>query len=185
MNTPTIETDRLRLRIFQADDLEAYERAIFGDADVTRYLPSSQLTPIERTRKAIDKFRQQFIDHGFGFWAIDLKSSGELIGHCGLQYLDNTPEVEIGYAIGKNYWRQGLTTEAAQAALRYAFEALQLDRVVAIAVPVNIGSIGVMKSIGMKLEGSAHYYNLGVVKYSIERADFKSSNAFYRVTGDE
>jgi ribosomal-protein-alanine N-acetyltransferase len=182
MNTPTIETDRLRLRIFQADDLDPYCERIFADTDVTRYLPVSQLTPIERTRKAIEKFQQQFIDRGFGFWAVELKSTNELIGHCGLQHLDNTPEVEIGYAIGKNYWRQGLTSEAAQATLRYAFEALQLDRVVAVAVPVNAGSTRVMEHIGMKFQGSARYYNLDVVRYVIERKDFEAGDAFYQVT---
>jgi ribosomal-protein-alanine N-acetyltransferase len=51
-------------------------------------------------------------------WAVIYKQNGEFIGDCGLQYLENTPEVELAYAIAKAYWRQGLTTKAAKAALK-------------------------------------------------------------------
>ena len=66
MSEPTLETERLRLRIFRAGDLDQYHRQIYGEPNVTRYLPVSQLLPIERTRKAIKRFRQQFADDGFG-----------------------------------------------------------------------------------------------------------------------
>jgi ribosomal-protein-alanine N-acetyltransferase len=88
--------------------------------------------------------------HGFGRWALIHKPDKKLIGWCGLAPLDKTDEIEIGYGIAKEYWGRGLTTEAAAATIRYGFEELKLNQIVAVAMPENIASRRIMEKIGMR-----------------------------------
>jgi ribosomal-protein-alanine N-acetyltransferase len=85
------------------------------------------------------------------------------LGRCGFcVFLDNTSEVELGYLLDKSYWRRGLATEASHASLKYGFEVVKLDRIVAIAKPENIASRRVMEKVGMKYEKDAYFYNTNV-----------------------
>ncbi len=84
----------------------------------------------------------------------------------------NTPEVELGYVFDKSYWNMGLGTEASKATLKYGFEEIKLDRIIAIAKPENIASVRVIQKIGMKYEKDAHFYNVDVVYYALERVSF-------------
>ena len=106
-------------------------------------------------------------------WAVVHKDSDKLIGRCGLGFLDNTPEVELGYVLDKFYWNMGLTTEAAIATLKYSFEKVKLNRIVAIAHPQNIASVRVIQKVGMKYEKNARFYNVDVVYYGLNREDWQ------------
>jgi ribosomal-protein-alanine N-acetyltransferase len=169
MDMPELETSRLRLRMFTADDLEELAR-ITGDPEVMKYLGTSGARTKEKTKNTIDAILRHWERHGFGIWAIEHKADNKLIGWCGLQRLDKTPEVEVAYLLAKAYWKQGLATEAASAAIEYGFSGLKLKRIVAIARPENVGSYRVMEKVGMKYEKEAHFYNVDVVYYAIERA---------------
>ncbi|MBA3768447.1 MAG: GNAT family N-acetyltransferase [Acidobacteria bacterium] len=166
---PEIETSRLRLRMFTPDDLDALSD-ITGDAEVMKHLGMSSPRTREKTKNTIDAILRHWDQHGFGIWALEHKADGRLIGWCGLQMLEKTPEVEVAYLLARAYWNQGLATEAARASIDYCFYKLKLDRVVAIARPENVGSYRVMEKVGMKYERDAHYYNVDVVYYAIERA---------------
>ena len=166
---PEIETERLRLRMFSPDDLDALS-LITGDAEVMKYLGTSGARTREKTKNTIDAILRHWGEHGFGIWALDHRAHGRLIGWCGLQMLEKTPEVEVAYLLAKDYWNQGLATEAARAGIEYGLNELKLDRIVAIARPENIGSYRVMEKVGMKYEKDAHFYNVDVVYYAIERA---------------
>lgn len=67
------------------------------------------------------------------------------------------------------YWHQGLTIEAAKASIKYGFETIRLDRIVAITEPTNFSSQRVMTNAGLKYEKDAHDYSLDVVYYAISR----------------
>jgi ribosomal-protein-alanine N-acetyltransferase len=110
--------------------------------------------------------------HSFGMWAMIHKQSDKMIGRCGLCFLDNSPQVELGYALDKPYWNIGLATEASRASLEYGFKEVGLERIVGIAKPENIASQRVMQKVGMKYEKNAHYYNTDVVYYALSRADY-------------
>ncbi len=71
------------------------------------------------------------------------------------------------------YWGKGLATEAAQASLRYGFEALKLDRIVALAYPENLASQRVMEKIGMHYEKTADYHGITAVWYAITANQFQ------------
>jgi RimJ/RimL family protein N-acetyltransferase len=165
---PEIETSRLRLRMFTHDDLDALSR-ITSDPEVMKYLGTSGPRTKEKTQNTIDAILRHWNREGFGIFAVEHKADGRLIGWCGLQTLEKTPEVEVAYLLAREYWNQGMATEAARAAIEYGFNQLKLDRIVAIARPENVGSYRVMEKVGMRYERDAHFYDVDVVYYAIER----------------
>jgi RimJ/RimL family protein N-acetyltransferase len=169
---PEIETARLQLRHFTLDDFDDLFR-IYSDPEVMRYL---SLRTKEQTQASLCKHIQHWQEHNFGMYAVIDKESGKMIGRCGLGFLDNTPEVELGYVFDKSYWNMGLATEASKATLNYGFEEIKLDRIVAIAKPENIASVRVIQKIGMKYEKDAHFYNVDVVYYAVSREEWQSDN---------
>ncbi|NDJ75254.1 MAG: GNAT family N-acetyltransferase [Chloroflexi bacterium] len=169
---PEITTARLRLRAFTLDDVPAYHAAVFSDPDVMRYLPGGEPRPLEAAEKAVQHFTASWQQHDLGLWAVIQRADDTLIGHCGLQYIPDTPYIEVGYVLAKPYWGQGLATEAARAALRFGFEQRGLDRIVAVFVPENTGSERVMIKLGMKNQGLLQAYGTDLPCYTITREAF-------------
>lgn len=167
-----IETERLLLRQFTMDDLDDLY-FIYSHPDLSKYLSNEQPLRLDQTRAAINSITECWRQHNFGVWAVVYKEDRKLIGHCGLKFLENTPEVQIGYLLLKDYWRRGLGTEAAAAVLKYGFEVVKLERIVAIAKPENIASRRVMEKVGMKYEKDAYYYDNDVVYYSLSRQAYQ------------
>jgi len=121
------------------------------DPDVMRYLPA-MLTPQE-SNALVDRIEAHFSERGFGLWALEVPDVAPFIGYCGLLQVrfdaPFTPAVEIGWRLAREYWDQGYATEAAKAALSYAFDQLKLAEVVSFTVPANARSQRVMERIGM------------------------------------
>jgi RimJ/RimL family protein N-acetyltransferase len=162
---PELETEHLILRMFSPEDALTLHR-IWNDAEVMKYIEGWRPS-LEDARAAMTRLVQHWRDKGFGQWAIVHKEDGKLIGYAGFKHLDQTPEVELLYGIDKPYWNKGYTTEAGRACLRYVFENTELERIVAVAMPENIGSWRVMEKLGMRREKIARYYNHDLVYYAI------------------
>ena len=141
---PEIETARLRLRHLILDDLDALF-GIYSNSEVMKYVGNARTK--DETLAALVSMIEHW-KHGFGMWAIIHKDSSKFIGRCGLCFLDNTPEIELGYTLDKPYWNMGLATEASLAILKYGFEQIGLKQIVAIAKPENIASVRVMRKVG-------------------------------------
>jgi RimJ/RimL family protein N-acetyltransferase len=170
MESPIVETNRLRLRPFEEADAPSV--GFYTDPDVMRFIPGGarDRSLLEtRFRAQAANARDQWSRHGFGMWAVTLKDMGALIGHCGLQHLPGTDEIEVYYLLDKPHWNKGIGTEATIAALRFGFERAGLARVVAIAMPDNIASQRVMQKAGMRLVGAAHHYGCDCIKYALSR----------------
>lgn len=187
---PEIETARTVLRMFERDDLDDLA-SIYSDPDVMRYLSGHPLSR-EETSGWLDYFLKGWEQYGFGWWAVTSKDSGEIIGHCGLQFIHITPEVEVTYGLAKRYWRQGIASEIGRACLRYGFEELSLDRIYALADPGNIGSHGVMQRIGMTYDKTEYYkddlYEGDLIYYVISRGDHRPDESSYslrKIAGDD
>jgi RimJ/RimL family protein N-acetyltransferase len=168
---PTLETARLRIRPLTMDDAEAYHRAIHGDDDVMRFLPSGTAMPLEHTQYLIGYFADHAEQFGFSFEAVIDKASGAFMGHVGLHQLSDA--VELGYALGKAYWGAGYATEAARAMMGWGFEALKLDSIIAVAYPQNTASRRVMERLGMTCEGEVErYYGARLALYRMLKSAF-------------
>ncbi len=169
-NTPAIiETERLLLRPFTLDDVPAYA-AIRAKPEVMRFFPATDEAPEVGALRVIAHFMGHWRDPGYGPWAAIEKSSGRLIGHMGLRYMPEFGETEILYILDSTVWRRGLATEGAAASRDHAFDAVGLDRVMAIALPGNVASTGVMTKIGMRFEKMATYKGLEVAYYALDKA---------------
>jgi RimJ/RimL family protein N-acetyltransferase len=149
-----LETERLLLRRWQEADCEPFYR-INSDPRVMEFFPAC-LTR-EESDAVIWRVESHFDAHGFGPFAAELRSTGELAGFIGLAmplfqaYF--TPCVEILWRLRADYWNQGLATEGAQVVLRFAFESLGLSEVVSFAVVGNFRSRRVMEKLGMTCAG--------------------------------
>jgi ribosomal-protein-alanine N-acetyltransferase len=165
-----IATPRLLFRRFTSDDLQNVW-TIRSDPEVMKYIGAGRPESVSEVQAILNKILTQWEQHGFGPWALIDKENGDLIGWCGLRYLDDTGDVEIAYGIAKAYWGQGLASEAATATIKYGFDQLQLPRIVAVACPDNLTSLRVLEKLGMKYVKVAHFYNADVLYYAISREE--------------
>jgi RimJ/RimL family protein N-acetyltransferase len=159
-------TERLRLRPAGVDDLEAW-LAISRDAETVWWgEPSS--TP-DDARTNLEKQIANQARHGFSLWAVELRPEGSVIGATGLQHLADGDEVEVGYRFLREHRGRGYATEAARAAIRFGFDELGLDRIVAVTLPTNLASRRVMEKCGLTFVGTVNVYGRAQVKYALNR----------------
>jgi RimJ/RimL family protein N-acetyltransferase len=170
-----IETERLVLCQFRLEDLDALVQ-LRADPEVMRYIGDQSR---EKVEQRLRYYISHYESHGFGMWAVIDKSTGAMAGWCGLVFLDETPEVEVGYGVARDYWGRGLMTEAARASLRYGFERAGLPRIVAVAMPEHTASRRIMEKLGMRYEKNVFHYGHDLVYYAIGREDFQPDGSFY------
>ncbi|WP_279050251.1 GNAT family N-acetyltransferase [Cedecea davisae] len=148
------QTERLILRPWREEDLPSFAE-MNADPEVMRYF----LNPLteDESRDYLESFRQRMAENGFGFWALEERSSGELAGFVGLNRpgytLPFSPCVEIGWRLRKAFWGKGYAPEAAARALRVGFEEYGLESIVAFTALPNMPSQRVMEKLGMTREG--------------------------------
>src|SRR5436190_7169991 len=119
-------------------DLAEWHRLVFSDPEVMRYLPSGVPVPMERTAEVHGRWEEAWATRGLAPWGLELLETGRLVGHCGLRHVEELPgEVEVLYALGREHWGAGYATEAAGASLRYGFDRVGLERILAFAMPPN------------------------------------------------
>jgi RimJ/RimL family protein N-acetyltransferase len=165
-----VETARLLLRPLTSADLDGFA-AMNADPDVMRYIGDGKPQTRGQTHLRIYAILDHWDQHGFGLCAIVDRVTRAFIGFCGLQYLDNTSEIEVGYRLAKPFWGAGLATEAARASLRQGFDEFGLDRIVAVVQPGNIASQRVLEKIGLRFVEDARFYNTDVKYYAITREE--------------
>ncbi|WP_221584009.1 GNAT family N-acetyltransferase [Microbacterium sp. G2-8] len=152
--TPTLETDRLRLRPFteaDADDIFALQ----SDADVLRYWDSPPWTDRSSVARFMARCRQ-FAEDGSGARVvIEQARDHTFLGWC--TFNDWNPvfrSASLGYCLRAAAWGRGYATEAAGALLGWAFETLDLNRVQAEADTRNAASARVLEKLGFVREGT-------------------------------
>ena len=169
-----LETPRLSLREFNPEDLDALS-LILSDRETMRFY----IKPLHRSgvEEWISRNRQRYATDGHGLWAMILKASGELIGDCGLvlQDVDGENEIEIGYHVRRDYWGQGLATEAARACRDFGFASFPFERLISIIRPANIASRRVAEKNGLTVWKAVSRVGLPHLVYSIQRDSDKQA----------
>lgn len=168
-----LETERLKCRPLTADDLP-WLIEMRSPEPVNRYLGGIRMQNAEALTKRLQFYIECYAKFGFGFCAMSLKSTSELIGTSGLQPLEDTGEIEVGYNLSEKYWRQGYGYECAYGWLDYGFNIAGLERIVAIAHPDNTGSWRIMAKCGMRYEKTQDHYGMECVFYAVTREEFMS-----------
>ena len=145
-------TERLRLRPMRASDA-APLLSVFGDPTVMAAFDRGPFTPAEMEAWVARNLAHQQT-HGFGLFTMELRSSDEVIGDCGLEImeLEGRRQTELGYDLRADQWGHGLATEAAAAVARHAFEVLGLPRLISLVRTGNERSARVARRIGMTFD---------------------------------
>lgn len=143
-----LQTERLALRHWVDSDLPAFHR-IWGDERVIFWREEFGL---EGSKRQLEKARIQTNTsrEGYGWWALVLLVTGEIIGNGLLKPANYADEVELGYHVAYDFQGQGYATEAGRAMLRHGFETMKLKRIVAAILPDNLASQRVAERLGMK-----------------------------------
>ena len=172
---PEVETERLLLRGWLPQDVEAYAR-INSDPVVRRYMWPARVLSESESYGDVGALLDQWERIGFGHWAVVLKETGETIGRTGAKQHADWPlgpdNCEVGWLYSRDAWGKGYATEGARAALRFMFEDAGRHEVISIADGHNHASHRVMERIGLSRAGAMRWESrrMDVVWYS-RRAD--------------
>jgi RimJ/RimL family protein N-acetyltransferase len=154
----SLRTERLLLRAWRNEDLGPFT-AMSADPVVMEFL--SPLPQPNGCLASAERLQAHWREHGFGRWVVEIPGKASFIGVVGLACVPYTahftPAVEIAWRLARDHWRRGYATEAARAALDYAFGTLAFAEIVAITVPVNSRSRRVMERLGMTRDPADDY----------------------------
>lgn len=174
MEIPVVETERLILREWRSEDVDAYA-AMNADPDVRRFMhPARPLSRAEAEGEIAAEI-ERWETLGFGHRPVILKETGELIGRTGAKRHADWPldpeNTEVGWLFGRSAWGRGYATEAAREAARHCLEVAGVPEIISIAHPDNAGSFRVMENIGLERADSFLWESrdLPVVYYRLSR----------------
>jgi RimJ/RimL family protein N-acetyltransferase len=180
-----LATPRLALRQWRDADLAPFA-ALNADPEVMRYMPRC----LERSESdaLAGRYRERIAERGWDLWALERRDDGTFVGALGLTVATFpapfAPCLEIAWRLAKGQWGQGLATEAAAAVLRFGFQTLALEEVLAFTVPANRRSRAVMQRLGMRHDLAADFEHPRLahghplrphVLYRLRRADWESA----------
>ena len=166
-----IETERLIIREFNDKDVEAIYN--FGsNPEVNKYTGDKLIESLGEVKHIINNiWLKEYKKYGYGRWAIIYKPDNKVIGFAGLKYLPEFNETDLGFRFLPEYWNKGIATEASKEIIKYGFENFDLNRIIGIAMPENIGSCKVLEKSGLSFykkddyDGDGQVYNW----YKIDR----------------
>ena len=176
--TVRLETERLILRPFTAEDAEAVYANWASDSEVTKYLTWPTYQSVQNAHNYMKFCIDSYQNPTTYQWGIELKENHELIGNISVVDVDESVDsAELGWVIGRAYWGRGYMPEAAQRVMDFLFDEVGANRIAAKHDANNPKSGRVMQKIGMKYEGTlrqSHRNNQGIVDcccYSILRSE--------------
>ena len=177
-NLPTMETERLKIRLFKPEDAnDLYEYC--SDESVTRYLPFDTYTEKKQATDRINYCLEVYnnLDKPIT-WAIEYNLDGKMIGSIDfVKWSEQDRSAEVGYVINRNYWNKGIMTEALKAVIEFGFENMQLNRIEARCDERDLASAKVMEKNGLKYEGTLR-------QKRFEKGEFVSLK-YYSILRDE
>jgi RimJ/RimL family protein N-acetyltransferase len=169
-----LETDRLRLRMFRQDDLDAYA-TICADPEVMRYLGEGKALTRSEAWRQMAMILGHWSLRGFGLWAVEERASGALVGRIGFFQPEGWPGFELGWMLRRESWGKGYATEGTRRALAHAFTEMGRDHLISLIRPANQASIRVAERLGETLEGRTELFGHDVLVYGIARTAWRQA----------
>ena len=168
MMPATLQTPRLILRPFRAEDLDLFAD-FFQNEGFIRF--STGNFPRERVAELIDKIIGWDRDNLPSQFVVIVRETNTPIGYCGFfhQLVDNAPEIEIGYRLHPDSWNHGFASEAARAVRDHGFSNWKLDRLISLIHPENAASRRVAEKNGMTLERETTFKGFPAQVFAISR----------------
>jgi RimJ/RimL family protein N-acetyltransferase len=152
MEVPEVRTERLLMRGWRDEDLDAWSR-IAADPEVSRMIGDERPKTRPEAWGQMAFMGGHWMLKGFGHWVLQEQGSGEMVGHAGLLYPPDWPDLEVGWTVAREHWGKGYAPEAGRAACRWAHDVLGARHIVSLILPSNANSIRVAEKLGEKLEG--------------------------------
>ena len=184
-----IETERLLLRKLQLGDVYEYFERLFGDADVSRYMLFEPHQSIMESLESVQRKLARYEEGNYYCWGVELKEEGGLMGLVELlQFDEQANSCSFVYMLGCNYWNQGYGTELLKAVFRFAFDEMEVERILAEPMTKNVSSGKAMVKAGMKLIGTEEekyeklgfYYDAEIYEICNEGKEGLTANEYQR-----
>ncbi len=164
----TIRTARLYLRPLERGDVAVLHR-IYQSEGVLRYFPNPLPPSIDKVERFIAGQQAHWQNHGYGNWGILLEGEDEIVGWAGLQFVPELDETEVGFLLDRPFWGKGYASEAARASVKYGFEHLSLEAIIALVHPDNLASIRVIGKCGMGYRDTLQLWDMQLKRYQVTR----------------
>jgi RimJ/RimL family protein N-acetyltransferase len=163
VSIPRLGTRRLILREYREDDFDAFAAHCADPKAMAHW----GVIDRRSARRAFAGNMGEWMLRGAGWWAVELRPSGALVGSVGAFFREGWPDIELGWNTFQAYWDQGIATEAAREVVRYAFEVRGERRVTALIDAPNTRSIRVAARLGMAFESDIDFYGKPCGRYAL------------------
>lgn len=160
-------TRRLILRQFTFDDCHPLF-AIVQEPGIFQYFPTKSGWAMDKVERSIEHQNNHWQTFGYGQMAVILRKTGQLMGWCGLEFIPNTNETEVGYLLGHAFWGKGFATEAARASIKFGKDKIGLREVIGLTDPLNTASQRVLEKCGLKFTRLQVYFGVNMFRYSTQ-----------------
>lgn len=162
IGTRELNTQRLVLRKFEKMDYQKAYENYCNDDRVTKYMTWDVHKNEKETEELVSGWVSRYNDNKFYHWLITLKGVNEAIGSISVVHInDEMKEMEIGYCLSYDFWNKGIVTEATKEVIKYLFDEVGVQTVVAKHDSRNIGSGKVMQKCNMIYCGQESGTNKG------------------------
>ncbi len=149
-----IELTTARLRLREMNDADAaFLLEVLNEPAFLRYIGDRRVRTVEAATGYLrERITSSYRESGFGMWLVESVEGGELIGICGLIKRESLDDVDLGFSFLARFWSRGYAREAAMAVIAYAWNVVELSRLVAITSPENAASMRLLAKLGFTLE---------------------------------
>lgn len=165
--SPSLKTQRLVLRPFTMDDAPTLF-PIVQEPNIFQYFPTKTAWEMERVERAIRHQIEHWESFGYGLWAVTLAESNQLMGWCGLEFLPDTNETEVGYLLSGIFWGKGYATEAARASVQFGKDTIGLREIIGLTDPENIASQRVLEKSGLTFTRRQVYFGMEMFRFATQ-----------------
>ena len=166
-NAVILTTERLILRPFTLEDRQVLF-TITNEPNIFQYFPTKTAWDMPKVERSINYQNAHWEKLGYGQLAITLRDSLQLIGWCGLEYLPDTNETEVGYLLSGSFWGKGYATEAAKASVQFGLDRIGLKEIIGLTDPLNIASQRVLEKSGLTFTRRQVYFGMEMFRFAVQ-----------------